>query len=154
MSTRPSPYRLRGHFDAMHALQQSVDESGIDWRIAELCKTRASQINGCVFCLAMHTEEARKKGESEARLHLVSAWREAPCFSPAERASLALTEALTAIGSDGVPDEVWDGAVAELGEDGAVKLVWLIVAINAWNRLNVAVRTPPMHWEDDLRPVT
>ena len=85
---RASPYRLRPQLDAMRALQASVAESGIDVRIADLCKTRASQLNGCVFCLAMHTEEARQHGESEARLHLVAAWREAPCFSPAERAAL------------------------------------------------------------------
>ena len=147
---RPSPYKLRAQLEAMHALQTSVDESGIDWRIAELCKTRASQINGCVFCLAMHTAEAREKGESEARLHLLAGWREAPCYSPAERAALALTEALTVIGHDGVSDEVWDEAVAQLGDDGAVKVVWLVVAINAWNRLNVAARTPPHHWKDQL----
>jgi len=148
---RPSPYRLEPQLDAMHALQTSVNESGIDWRIAELCKTRASQLNGCVFCLAMHTQEAREKGESEPRLHLLAAWREAPCYSPAERAALALTEALTVLTPAGVPDEVWDDAVAELGEDGAVKVVWLIVAINAWNRLNVAAQTPPHHWKDELR---
>jgi AhpD family alkylhydroperoxidase len=134
----------------MHALQSCVDESAIDWRIAELCKTRASQLNGCVFCLAMHTEAARQHGESEARLHLLAAWREASCFSPAERAALDLTEALTVIAPTGVPDAVWDEAVAQLTEDGALALVWLIVAINAWNRLNVAARTPPQHWKDAL----
>jgi len=85
-----------------------------------------------------------------ARLHLLAAWREAPCYSPAERAALALTEALTEISPAGVPDDVWDDVVEQLGEDGATKLVWLIVAINAWNRLNVAAQTPPMHWKDEL----
>jgi AhpD family alkylhydroperoxidase len=135
----------------MQALQASVSESGIDWRIAELCKTRASQLNGCVFCLAMHTAEAREKGESEARLHLLAAWREAPCYSPEERAALALTEALTVMTAEGVPDAVWDEAVERLGDEVAVKLVWLIVAINAWNRLNVAAQTPPQHWKEELK---
>ena len=148
---RPSPYRLKAQFQAMHELQTSVDDSGIDPRIGDLCKTRASQLNGCVFCLAMHTEEARERGESEARLHLLAAWREASCFSPDERAALALTEALTVITPAGVPDEVWDDAVEQLGEDGAVKLVWLIAAINVWNRLNVAGQTPPHHWKHELR---
>ena len=148
---RSSPYRLKAQFQAMHDLQATVDDSGIDWRIADLCKTRASQLNGCVFCLAMHTEEARDRGESEARLHLLAAWREAPCFSPAERAALALTEALTVLTPAGVSDDVWDEAVEQLGDDGAVKRVWLIVAINAWNRLNVAAQMPPHHWKDDLR---
>jgi AhpD family alkylhydroperoxidase len=138
----------------MQALQASVGDSGIDWRIAELCKTRASQLNGCVFCLAMHTAEAREKGESEARLHLLAAWREASCYSPEERAALALTEALTVLTAEGVPDAVWDEAVDRLGEEVAVKVVWLIVAINAWNRLNVAAQTPPHHWKEELKGST
>jgi AhpD family alkylhydroperoxidase len=148
---RPSPYALRSHYEAIETLQKLIDESGIDWQIADLCKTRASQLNGCVFCLAMHTEEARQRGESEARLHLLAAWRDAPCYSAPERAALALTEALTVLDADGVPDAVWDAAVEHLEEDGAVRLVWLIVAINAWNRLNVAAKTPPMHWKSELR---
>jgi AhpD family alkylhydroperoxidase len=147
---RPSPYHHRAQLEGMRALQAAVDASGIDPVVADLCKTRASQLNGCAFCLAMHTEEARQRGESEARLHLLAAWREAPCFSTAERAALALTESLTAIAPGGVPDGVWDDAVAAFGKEGATALVWLIAAINTWNRVNVAARTPPVHWKAEL----
>ena len=150
---RASPYRTnRPQLEAMTALQAAVSASGIDTALAELCKTRASQLNGCAYCVAMHTFEAREHGESEARLHLVAAWREAPCFTPAERAALALTEAMTVLAPNGVPDDVWDTAVAELGEEGATKVVWLIVAINAWNRLQVTSQARPDHWKDQLAP--
>jgi AhpD family alkylhydroperoxidase len=148
---RTNPYRKhKAQLDAMHALQAAVDASGIDPLLAELCKIRASQINGCAFCLAMHTYESREKGETEARIHLVAAWREArPYFTPAEQAALALTEAVTLL-PGGVPDDVWAEAVARLGEDGANDVLWLLVAINAWNRLNVAAHTAPGHWKDEL----
>lgn len=148
---RTSPYRHhRPQLAAMTALQDAVSASGIDPAIAELCKTRASQINGCVYCLAMHTYEARQQGESEARLHLLAAWREAPCYTPAERAALALTEAMTLLHQAGVPDDVWDTAVAELGDEQATAVVWLVVAINAWNRLAVTGHAQPDHWKDEL----
>lgn len=145
--TRFAAYRHHSaQLDAMRALQATVDASGIEPALAELCKTRASQLNGCAYCLAMHTFEARERGESEERLHLLAAWREAPCYTPAERAALALTEAMTLLPTGGVPDETWSDAVAVLGEEQAGAVVWLVVAINAWNRLAITTRTEPTHW--------
>lgn len=145
--TRFAAYRHHpAQLEAMRALQATIDASGIDPALGELCKVRASQINGCAYCLAMHTYEARERGEREERLHLVAAWREAPCYTDAERAALALTEAMTLLPTAGVPDDVWSGAVAALGEEQAGAVVWLVVAINAWNRLVVTTRTEPEHW--------
>ncbi len=147
--SRRAPYRHAGILDAMSALQGKVNEAGIDPKIAELCKMRASQLNGCAYCLGMHSYEARQQGETEERLHLVAAWREAPVYSPAERAALALTEAMTLLpGSHGVPDDVWDEAEAQLGKEQAGALVWLVIAINAWNRLQVTAKAEPTHWRD------
>jgi AhpD family alkylhydroperoxidase len=140
----------------MRGLQGAVDAAGIDPALAELCKTRASQLNGCAFCLAMHTYEARQQGETEERLHLVAAWREAgELYTPAERAALALTEAMTLLpGSHGVPDDVWAAAEAELGPEQAGAVVWLIIAINAWNRLQVTAQAAPIHWRDPANAPT
>ena len=107
----------------MLAVQATIDGAGLDPALADLCKTRASQMNGCSFWLAMHTFEARQRGESEERLHMVAAWREAMCYSPAERAALAVTESLTSLPGDGVSDALWTEAVEELGEANAGALL-------------------------------
>jgi AhpD family alkylhydroperoxidase len=127
-------------YKAMGGVERAVRESGIDPGLYELVKIRASQINGCAFCLDMHNRDARKGGESQRRLDVLSAWREAPSFFTAtERAALALTESATLIAEDGVPEPVWDEAVNELGEKGVAQVLTAIVAINSWNRLAVSI---------------
>ena len=124
---------------AVGAMERYVAGSNLDPHLYELVKIRASQVNGCAYCLDMHTRDARAGGEDQRRLDVLSAWREAPnLFTPKERAALAFTEAVTRIGDAGVPDPVWDDAVAHFGEDGVVPLLMAVVAINAWNRLAIA----------------
>ncbi len=114
-------------------------ESGLDARLYELVKIRASQLNGCAFCLDMHTRDARKLGEDQRRLDILSAWHEAPgFFSPRERAALALSESVTQIGAGGVPDSVWNEAAAQFNEAELVPLLMAIATINVWNRLAVS----------------
>jgi AhpD family alkylhydroperoxidase len=115
----------------------------LDPRLHELVKIRASQINGCAFCLDMHARDARAAGESEQRLFVLSAWREAPFFSSAERAALALTEAVTSVGNGRIPEDVYDQAAAEFDPETLASLLFAIAAINAWNRLSIVARTPP-----------
>jgi AhpD family alkylhydroperoxidase len=115
----------------------------LDPRLHELVKIRASQINGCAFCLDMHARDARAAGESEQRLFVLSAWREAPFFSSAERAALALTEAVTRVANGRIPEDVYNQAAAEFDPDTLASLLFAIAAINAWNRLSIVARTPP-----------
>jgi AhpD family alkylhydroperoxidase len=127
----------------MVALQAYVNGSGLESALLELVKIRASQINGCAFCLAMHLREARKLGEREERLDLLPAWRESPVYTPRERAALAWTEAVTLIADGHVPDAIYDAALQEFGEKELVDLTYAVVAINGWNRLAIAFRRPP-----------
>ncbi len=120
-------------------LEKYVNNSGLERPLYELVKIRASQINKCAYCLDMHTRDALQAGEDPRRVNILAAWREAPSFFTArERAALSLTEAITLISEDGVPDHVWDGAAAEFSEDDLRALVMGIGAINVWNRLAVA----------------
>ncbi|HXP29485.1 MAG TPA: carboxymuconolactone decarboxylase family protein [Stellaceae bacterium] len=130
-------------FAPMAAFGKYLRECGLDERLQELVKIRASQINGCAFCLAMHVRDAKKLGESDDRLHLLSVWPEAPIYSERERAALAWTEAVTLVADGNVPDEVYDETRRHFSEKELVDLTFAIVAINAWNRINVAFRTPP-----------
>lgn len=124
---------------AVLGLENYVRESGIDPKLYELIKIRASQINGCAYCLDMHTADAIKGGEDQRRINIVSAWREAPTFFTAsERAALDLTERVTLIGEAGVPDDVWSAATAEFGPGELVHVLMAISVINVWNRLAVA----------------
>ena len=127
-------------YKALSALQGYVDECGLEHSLMELVKTRASQINGCAFCIEMHTRDARKAGETEERLYLLSAWRESPLYTDRERAALAWTEALTLIAQSGAPDEVYEQARAQFSEEELVKLSVAISMINVWNRLQVGFR--------------
>jgi AhpD family alkylhydroperoxidase len=127
----------------MVALQAYVNGSGLESALLELVKIRASQINGCAFCLAMHLRDARKLGEREERLDLLPAWRESPVYTPRERAALAWTEAVTLIADGHVPDAVYDAALQEFGEKELVDLTYAVVVINGWNRLAIAFRKPP-----------
>jgi AhpD family alkylhydroperoxidase len=127
---------------AQRGLETYVRRSGLESALLELVKTRASQINGCAHCLDMHTKDARAHGETEQRLYALAAWHEAPFYSDRERAALAWTEAVTRIGEERVTDEVYAEARRHFGEKELVDLTLAIVAINGWNRLAVAFRTP------------
>jgi AhpD family alkylhydroperoxidase len=131
-------------YKAMLALQAYINDSGLEHSLLELVKIRASQINGCAFCLALHAHDARKAGESEARIHLLDAWRDAPLYSARERAALALTEAMTKISEVHVPDDVYDEVRANFSEKETVDLAWSIAAINAWNRMAITFRVVPL----------
>lgn len=131
---------------AMQALEKSVNNAakGTALPLLDLIRLRASQINGCSFCVDMHARDAKQAGESDERLHSVAAWREAPYFTDAECAALALTECVTRIADrpDPVPDEVWAEAAKYFNEQELGTLVLAIASINVWNRLNVATRQP------------
>ena len=131
-----------GAFDALQALSKAIDETGISPKLLELIALRASQINGCSVCAVQHPRIARKLGETDDRLFGVAAWRDAPYFTDAERAALALTEAATRMSDrpDPVPDETWDEAARHYDETQLAGLVLAIASINVWNRLNVATR--------------
>ncbi len=130
-------------FEAVRQLEQYVSaESGLDHRLIHLLKLRASQINGCAYCVDMHTKEARKDGLSEQWIALVSVWREAGVFDDRERALLGWTEALTNISTNGATDGDYDAMRAHFSDDEIVKLSVAIGAINIWNRLAVGFRTP------------
>ncbi|HEX5505462.1 MAG TPA: carboxymuconolactone decarboxylase family protein [Thermomicrobiales bacterium] len=128
---------------AMSGLEQYVHQSGLEPALLELVKTRASQLNGCAYCLDMHTKDARARGETEQRLYALSAWRETPFYSERERAALAWTEAVTLIASGHVPDEVYDEVRRHFSDKELVDLTMAVVAINGWNRLAISFRTVP-----------
>lgn len=130
-------------FNAMLELDGTLKKSGIDKTLYELIKIRASQINGCAYCINMHTKEARAAGESEQRIYLLNAWREAPLYTEKERAALALTEAVTLLADTHVPDEVYHAARAVFAPEEIAIITMGIVVINAWNRIVVTSRTLP-----------
>ena len=132
-----------GIMQAMFALERQIRKSGLDETLLELVRMRASQINGCAYCLDMHSKDARARGETEQRLYGLNAWRDTPYYSDRERAALELTEALTLVAERGVSDEVFDRAKQHFSENEIAHLSLAIVAINSWNRLNVAARTVP-----------
>jgi AhpD family alkylhydroperoxidase len=127
---------------AMVGLEEAVHESTLEPELLELVKMRASQLNGCAYCLDMHSKDARARGESEQRLYLLSAWREAPFYSARERAALAWCEALTLLPQSGAPDDVYAQVREQFEEDELAALTLAIVAINGWNRFAVGFRSP------------
>ena len=127
---------------AMYALGSYLAGSGLEHGLLELVKIRASQINGCAFCIDMHTKDARAGGETEQRIYALNAWRETPFFSDRERAALSWTEAVTRIG-DGVPDELYAEVRPLFSEKELVDLTWAVAAINAWNRVAISFRSVP-----------
>lgn len=127
---------------AMLALQHEVEASGLEPSLLELVKIRASQLNGCAYCLDMHTKDARALGETEQRIYALSAWRETPFFTDRERAALEWTEALTFVGRTRAPDDVYERVREHFDEAGFVALTFAIATINAWNRLAPAFRIP------------
>jgi AhpD family alkylhydroperoxidase len=130
--------RAMAHLD--HAATKQLDKVDFDHRLRELVRIRASQINGCAYCIDMHTKDARAIGETEQRLYALPAWRETPYFTDRERAALALTEDVTLLAESHVPARTYDEAAAEITEDETAALVSLIVAINAWNAIAVTTR--------------
>jgi len=130
-------------FQALAALQAYVDKSGLDPKLRELIKIRASQINGCAYCLAMHTRDARKLGETDERMHLLDAWREAPLYSARERAALEWIEAITLVAQGHIPDEAFEEVSKQFSEKEIVDLAVAAIAINSWNRAAIAFRVPP-----------
>lgn len=128
---------------AMWGLENYVHHSGLEHPLLELVKTRASQINGCAFCLDMHTKDARAAGETEQRLYTLSAWQETPFFTDRERAALAWTEAVTRVADTNVPDDAYELARKHFSEKELVDLTLAIVAINGWNRLAISFRAEP-----------
>jgi AhpD family alkylhydroperoxidase len=135
--------------NAMWTLEHYVHQSGLDLKLLELVKLRASLVNGCAYCVDMHTKVARSLGETEQRLYEVSLWREAPFYTERERAALAWTEAVTLVSVDHVPDEVYEAARQQFDEKELVDLTAAIVAINGWNRLAIAFRTVPGTFQID-----
>lgn len=128
-------------YKAMVNLETYVRGSGIDPKLLHLIKLRASQINGCAYCVDMHNKEAIRDGESQQRLNLLCVWRESPLYTDKERAALEWTESLTLIAEDHVPDEVFERVSAQFTEEELVKLTIAVNAINSWNRLSVAFRS-------------
>ncbi len=126
----------------MRGLEDYVRSSDLEPSLIELVKLRASQINGCAYCIDMHTKDARAEGETEQRLYELSAWREAPFYSDRERAALAWTEALTLIADEGVDDELYQLARQQFSEKEIVDLTMAVIAINGWNRLSISLRYP------------
>ena len=140
---KASPHGLA----AMLNLQKHVENCGLEHSLLELVKMRASQINGCAYCLDMHSIDARAAGETEQRLYLLNAWREAPFYSDRERAALAWTEALTRIAGNEVPDALYEEARKHFSEKELVDLSLAIIAINGWNRLAIPFRSEPGHYK-------
>ena len=134
------PSAARAVYRAIDALDASAE---LEPRLRELVRIRASQINGCAFCVDMHCVDAQAAGEADRRIFALAAWRESPFFDGRERAALALTDAMTDIAADGVPDEVYEAAAAAFGDAELGNLMGVIIAINAWNRVAVATAVQP-----------
>jgi AhpD family alkylhydroperoxidase len=137
--TKASPEGLQ----AMFRLEHAVRASGLDPKMLELIKTRASQLNGCAYCIDMHTKDARAAGETEQRLYALSAWREAPFYTDRERAALAWTEALTNIQQGHAPDDVYEEVAQHFNEAELMNLTLAITTINTWNRISIGFRVVP-----------
>ncbi|GIK22240.1 MAG: carboxymuconolactone decarboxylase family protein [Ignavibacteriota bacterium] len=145
---KTSPEALK----AMMAVQGFTDKSSLDHKLIELIKVRASQINGCAYCLDMHTKDAIAIGESEQRLHVVAAWREAPFYSEQERAALAWCESLTEISSKGAPEKLFKDLQKHFTNEQIVELTLAIVVINGWNRLAVGFESEAGHYVSNRKP--
>jgi len=127
----------------MRGLEVYLAACGLEPSLLDLVKTRASQINGCAYCIDMHTKDARARGENEQRLYALNAWRETPFYTERERAALAWTEAVTLISNGHVPDAVYEEVRQHFSEEELVNLTLAIVAINGWNRFAISFRTVP-----------
>jgi len=133
-----------GAEDAIGAMDTFVAGSGIEPELLELVRIRASQLNGCTYCIDMHTRDARSRGESEQRLYALAAWEESPFFTARERAALAWTEAVTLVADGHIPDAAYEEARAQFTEAEIAGLLMAIIAINAWNRVAISQRLQPV----------
>ena len=136
---------------AMRGLEAYVRRCGLSQTLLELVRMRASQINGCAYCLDMHSKDARANGETEQRLYVLDAWREAPFYDERERAALEWTEAVTRLSEGGVPDEVYERVRQQFSEKELVDLTVAIIAINGWNRLAIPFRAPAGSYQPTRR---
>ena len=141
------PKLAAANYRTLLQIQQEVDKSGLDQKLLDLIKIRTSQINGCAFCIDMHTIDARAHGETEQRIYALNAWREGPFFDDRERAVLEFTEAVTRVADTHVPDEVFEVVGKHFNEQEIVNLTWAIVAMNSWNRLAITFRAQPGHYK-------
>jgi AhpD family alkylhydroperoxidase len=142
MNMRLNPYKAAPEtMNGLATLAAQVENTGLEKSLIELVKVRASQINGCAFCINMHTQDARKQGETEQRIYLLNAWRESPLYSDRERAALAWTEAVTLVAETHVPDDIYDGVRKQFSEEETVNLTMLVAVINAWNRIAISFRS-------------
>ena len=142
MKPRLNPFTVAPELmQAMIDFENRVRDSGLEHSLIHLVKTRASQINGCAYCIHMHTRDARTSGETEERLYLLDAWRESPLYSDRERAALGWTEALTLVSQTHAPDGDYEALKAQFTDEEQVKLTLLIAAINAWNRISIGFRS-------------
>lgn len=150
MKSRIDPYTAGPDaMKAMLALETYVQNAGLEYALVELVKTRASQINGCAYCIHMHTRDARAAGETEERLYLLDAWRESSLYSARERAALAWTESLTLVSQTHAPDPDYEAAMHHFSEKELVDLTLLVCAINSWNRIAIGFRSQhPVSGED------
>jgi AhpD family alkylhydroperoxidase len=142
-----------GAMKAMRGLEAYIKSTDIEQPLIELIKTRASQINGCAYCVDMHTKDARANGETEQRLYALSVWRETPFFSERERAALEWTESLTLISENHVPDEIYEAVRQHFTEKELVDLTMAVVLINGWNRFGITFRDVPGTYEPKPRAV-
>ena len=145
--TRIAPEATR----ALAGVDAYVRASGLEKPLLELVRLRASQINGCAYCIDMHTKDARAAGETEQRLYGLNAWRETPYYSDRERAALEWTEAITLIAESHVPDPLYDAVKSHFSEKELVDLTWAVVAINAWNRAAISFRAVPGAYKSPSR---
>ncbi|HUI74869.1 MAG TPA: carboxymuconolactone decarboxylase family protein [Candidatus Acidoferrum sp.] len=139
---------------AMLALERHLSASGLGEQLLNLVKLRASQINGCAYCIDMHWKDARAVGETEQRLYGLDAWRESPYYTSRERAALDLTEAITLVAQTHVPDEVFEAAKKEFSEQELVDLTYAVAAINSWNRLAISMRAVPGPYQPQQKKAT
>jgi len=148
------PSALQGARQQILGMENYLKTTGLDVNLLDLVRTRVSQINGCAFCLSMHIQELLEHGEREDRIAVLSAWREAPWFSEREQAALAWAEAVTTLENREVPDAVFEQARSQFSEQELGDLILAVIAINSWNRMNVAFRTPPRPFTIDHAPAS
>jgi AhpD family alkylhydroperoxidase len=140
-------------YQAMAALGHFVDSCGLERGLLELVRMRASQINGCAYCLDMHSKDARALGETEQRLYALNAWRETPFYTARERAALEWTEAITLISETHAPDDIYERVAREFSPEDLANLTLAIATINSWNRLSMAYRIVPGSYQSNLQPL-
>jgi AhpD family alkylhydroperoxidase len=143
----------KGAYQAMAALQQYVDNCGLERPLLELVKIRASQINGCAYCIDMHTKDARALGETEQRIYLLNSWRESPFYTERERAALEWAESVTLITQGHAPDDVYERVKRQFTPEELVNLTVAITTINSWNRLAIPFRSVPGEYQSHLKPL-